>query len=945
MERKYTTKFKIIATILAIGLFCPQALLAEELPLKESLTQPELVSFIEYEKQAELLQEALEIYKDITDDNNTSLSDENNIPANNVVEGIDDDNSGYGIPGEDDGSKEIPPIEPVPPVEEPDKSLTPSIPEDALSGKTAEAQQAYADYINVLINSALKSAIENGDTSELRELLSKLASNEETDIAGLDTQELSKAMEVLINEIGLINKNEVDDSKLSLADMTLRVNEINAIYDILSKTSGITIDEARELLHYKEEMEQVQFTYDYNYNSDGELVKVEVSYSYILDKTKSTLSAIDQKIAEYEGKLSEVSEAIMGSLTVVFSEAKTISTVAMLNSIKNDLALAYGSIENGIASQQLRLYSEDLAQSLSLYNCNAELNENIKTAEGLVRQAVDQVVTLEDTNSFETEKYSITEKGYAISDPANLLSDTNAQGGTTGEAEEAAFYARNIAIEPKEPDKAKEAGNFIGNLTIEYIEDRQEGIAETEITDGESKVLLYAGANHADLNLVGNGSNGSRNRAPLLNNSPLLDPIINGIYDEFQHIKSASQPLIDSGFPKFASVANSRSNFSNSYLSNFYDLTSQLLTALNNPQYNNFTKEPNARDNKEPYSFDKVLEKSKTYSGVEKITNSKEDIIRIFKEEIRALLSERELATDTLTAPYDEKFISLLAKAQWLWEKQGIDPNLYLARAGGADESKTEIKRAITDLNENIPNEADLIALIEKIAEMQKRLKDGNTEGMEGVTKEAWDELFGKEIKKLIQSGQSGSFTDLLFGIYNKETSGLVLQLFANLVQISKERIKDVNTLKEITAVIQSQIYELVHVRNVAMNVFYSDIAPYYRKMLSVLKETGLAKDAGLENIEDVINNEDARAAVEKLIAYVYKNNDKAEAKNIIELEKKLRIEYVEPALQSFREKIKEASREFYTVVEKKADMLAGPSINDVNGELEVVIVLPKSTD
>jgi len=160
----------------------------------------------------------------------------------------------------------------------------------------------------------------------------------------------------------------------------------------------------------------------------------------------------------------------------------------------------------------------------------------------------------------------------------------------------------------------------------------------------------------------------------------------------------------------------------------------------------------------------------------------------------------------------------------------------------------------------------------------------------------------------------------------------------------------------ETTRVIKKEIYNLIKARNLAMELFYKDTAPYYNILASALEKAhwlwlklGIDPHFYFAGADGVVDNEELRKMVEEAVAYLYENiPDNPEAQNlreeIIKLEGELRSEYIEPALELFKQSIKDASLEFYNSVEKEVKVLMHPIINNVDGELEVIIILPKES-
>ena len=158
----------------------------------------------------------------------------------------------------------------------------------------------------------------------------------------------------------------------------------------------------------------------------------------------------------------------------------------------------------------------------------------------------------------------------------------------------------------------------------------------------------------------------------------------------------------------------------------------------------------------------------------------------------------------------------------------------------------------------------------------------------------------------------------------------------------------------QIISAVRDEIYNFIESQKKAADLFYDDIAPYYEILMSDLKKAhwlwliqGIDPNFYFAGANGVVDSEEMRSIIEESIEYLYKNNPSDPAlqdlwEDIMELEKRLREEYVDPALELFRERIKKASHEFYQAVEEDLKILMYPSVTDTDGSLEVIIVLPK---
>lgn len=980
MYREYNKNLylRIIAIIVIIGLLCPQAIVAQELPLKSDDPQkPPLVYFDQFETLKDKLEELVEAHEEIVCDDNITYENDESGNIVNVDDRYDDDgNSGYGFL---DISGEKRETEPKPDTDstletEPEPETTPSDSIDETDKDDDGAAKIPQPDIQKPSESNETTVISPPDTSQQEE-----QNPEDTDyLNGEDALAISDKIELY--------ENYLDEAEQGL-------KEIENIYDILTKTEGMTIDDARRLLQY------------YINGEQRNLAKVSdmESYTYqeIIEYIKKLILEIEQNMMKTKKEIDNLK---------VFGDECAKDELQYSEDGGPSVAQGY-IVEKRSSLSALKQTMENLDA------ITATTAAQIETGEILLSKAVDEVVNLESSDSIETSEYSITEKEYSISNPADLLQydvsnddDVSNEDIVPAQQAQPLFYARNIEIEQKDNKKEEPLGhnnviNKVDNLfndirgnnpnrlTIEYIVDIAKGVAETEVTDGQSVILFNTDAigleNEPLLFVVPDITNAvpkdddnkdkdkNKNddsftpRHIILKDSAPVDSAIDSLFSNFSLIvsdSSHSQPNINLGMRKPLEPANDLSDNrgpqsnrevifvdnSNSFFSDFYAATSKLLTILDNPQ-ENLIVELRTLNDKTAYSVNKVFGEKETY----KSTKPNVESVKALTEKTY-VLSAHESAIDDLSPFELEDYAKLLSVLKvLLWEKQDIDPYFYLSQTNGvlsADESEAAIDSLARYLSRNIAQDAASIGKKIDVDELHRMLVERYAKSIPGLLKQemdkAWSEFYeiaDKDMKERMISDKDSIFKGL-FNIYNKEVSNLFLNLYASfLAKISEDRIKDINTIKEITGLIRNQIYELVHTRNVATNEFYVDIAPYYEKLLSVLKEAdwlwekeGMDKNIYFVKEEDVLNNEKTRVAIEKLIAYVYKNKDNEDAAKIIELEKKLRIEYVEPALESFREKIRKASREFYELVEEKSRMLAGPSINNVDGELEVVIVLPK---
>ncbi|MBU4376029.1 MAG: hypothetical protein KKD29_00960 [Candidatus Omnitrophica bacterium] len=166
--------------------------------------------------------------------------------------------------------------------------------------------------------------------------------------------------------------------------------------------------------------------------------------------------------------------------------------------------------------------------------------------------------------------------------------------------------------------------------------------------------------------------------------------------------------------------------------------------------------------------------------------------------------------------------------------------------------------------------------------------------------------------------------------------------------------IKD--SKSETAAFVRKEIGKLAEAHNLAKSAFYKKTAKYYSKLASALEKAHwLWMAQGLDirlyiNAEgEFIDSEEARKIIEGAVDYLYGNVPTAERElalrgEIFELEKTLRAEYIDPALESYKDKIQKASMECYDSINEEIKVLINPSINYVDGAVEVIIILPEES-
>lgn len=154
----------------------------------------------------------------------------------------------------------------------------------------------------------------------------------------------------------------------------------------------------------------------------------------------------------------------------------------------------------------------------------------------------------------------------------------------------------------------------------------------------------------------------------------------------------------------------------------------------------------------------------------------------------------------------------------------------------------------------------------------------------------------------------------------------------------------------------QKALSNLVKARGIAVKRFYIDTAPYYKRLMSDLEKAhwlwwqqGIGIDLHLVREEGVSDEREVREVVDEAITYLYENvpsgaAEQSQREEILKLELELRAQYIEPALNLYKQQLKEASSAFCKSIEEEIKPLVKPFIEKNDGKIEVIISLPKES-